>query len=86
MDENRRDNPWVYPDFLLNELWIGDALNGERITFPNDPDRAQWELQEKLSEAHQHECLPHEARAVYVCKQLRGPCVGTEAIIKVRMQ
>ncbi len=58
-------------------------LGGRKIAFP---DETVWELEKKLSEASEETYPPAEARAVYVCRQLKGPQVGSQAIVKVRMQ
>lgn len=63
--------------------WIADTFNARKVHFP---DGTIWELGQKLSEADQQRYPPCEARAVYVSTQLTGPHIGTEAIIKVRMQ
>src|SRR5438309_1036200 len=67
---------WKFP-------WVSDMFDARRITFP---DKTVWELENKLSEASQQIHSPSEARVVYVCKQVEGPQVGSQAIIKVRLQ
>jgi hypothetical protein len=64
-------------------LWIGNTFDGRKIAFP---DKSVWKLEDKLSEKSQQVCSPSEARAVYVCKQIAGSRVGSQAIIKVHMQ
>jgi len=64
-------------------LWIGDSLNGREIKFPKN---GVWKLEDKLSESSQQVVPPSEAKAVYVCRQISGREVGSQAIIKVRMQ
>src|SRR5947209_20573493 len=71
---------------LLRDMgwpWIGDMFDGRKIAFP---DKSVWEIENNLSEASQQIHPPSEARAVYVCKQIAGSQVGSQAIIKVRMQ
>ncbi|RFU30078.1 hypothetical protein B7463_g6263, partial [Scytalidium lignicola] len=46
---------------------------------------AMWQLTEQLSE-NSKDAPPCEAVAVYVAKQIEGPCLGKEAIVKVRME
>ncbi|KAI9682484.1 MAG: hypothetical protein M1829_000276 [Trizodia sp. TS-e1964] len=66
-------------------LWIDDTLDGKRITFPQYSNSV-WELRHKISENSQQWDEPHESKAVFVCKQVEGPRVGAEEIIKVHMQ
>jgi hypothetical protein len=68
-------------------LWIGDSFDGREIKFPiKFPKKNVWKLEDKLSESSQQVVPPSEAKAVYVCKQISGRGVGSQAIIKVRMQ
>jgi hypothetical protein len=71
-------------------LWVDDMLDGRKVSFP---DETVWELEKKISETSilnnpfidESEQVP-EAKAVYLCKQIMGPHVGSQAIIKVHVQ
>ena len=68
-------------------LWIGDSFDGWEIKFSTKfPNRNVWKLEDKLSESSQQVVPPSEAKAVYVCKKISGRRVGSQAIVKVRMQ
>lgn len=72
--------------------WIGDLF--EDFVLWCTEDGTEWKFGQKLSE--RAGCASEdttelgrpvaEAVAVYNCKQVKGPSVGTEAIVKVRMQ
>lgn len=81
MGRNHFDQNWIktlFDDFVL---WCTD-------------DDTEWQFGKKLSEkagcaSEDTTGLGHpvaEAVAVYNCKQVKGPSVGMEAIVKVRMQ
>ena len=76
------------------ELILQHDLDNRVVTFP---DKKQWKLTKKLSakawegstpseRAEWKEWRPDEEHAVYECKQVRGPQVGTEAIMKIRVE
>ena len=58
-------------------------FDGRKIAFP---DKTVWKFETTLSESSQQIHPPSEAKAVYVCKQIAGPYVGSQAVIKVRLQ
>lgn len=75
--------------------WIGDEFDNDVIRLPDETEwQTQWQIGQKISE----KCAFFEARlwrtgadmsesqAVYHCHQVAGPCVGKEAIMKIRMQ
>lgn len=70
---------------------ICDSMDNRVVTFS---DNTSWRLTKKLSEkqwkgsATQEEAdwAPSEAHAVYECVQVRGPQLGKEAIVKVRIE
>ncbi|KAL8865972.1 MAG: hypothetical protein Q9174_006578 [Haloplaca sp. 1 TL-2023] len=76
------------------ELILEHDLDNRVVTFP---DGKQWKLTKKLSakawegsdpseRAKSEDWRPDEEHAVYECVQVQGSVVGTEAIIKVRVE
>ncbi|EFE34321.1 uncharacterized protein ARB_06721 [Trichophyton benhamiae CBS 112371] len=70
--------------------WIGNTFDNFTLKCP---DGSKWRISEKISEKsvefHAYSNsgeLYAEAQAVYLCRQIIGPHVGMEAIVKVRMQ
>ncbi|KLJ06142.1 hypothetical protein EMPG_10436 [Blastomyces silverae] len=71
--------------------WIGDLFDGLRIACT---DGTSWDFEDKISErssVNSSLCLKSkipeaDAQAVYNARQFQGASVGSEAIIKVRMQ
>ncbi|KAK2861450.1 hypothetical protein FQN49_004180, partial [Arthroderma sp. PD_2] len=68
--------------------WIGDLFKNEKVTCP---DGSRWKFDEKISEksfvfdGYDDEIIG-ESQVVYHCHQVKGPSVGMEAIVKIRMQ
>ncbi len=71
-------------------LWIGGRF-GKFVL--EGPDGTLWKIGKQLSEQTirldpwtESNYNTSETQAVYHCRQIQGPSVGTRAIVKVRMQ
>ncbi|KAM5491880.1 hypothetical protein MaudMau93_001628 [Microsporum audouinii] len=69
--------------------WIGNLFDNYKVKCP---DGSIWRFDEKISEKSldiqgaDPNYVVAESQAVYHCHQTKGPSIGVEAIVKVRMQ
>lgn len=77
------------------QAWTKDLFDNLTLWCMGDDIDEEWGLGKKLTEKAGCVLNPHdiegepayaECVAVYCCRQARGPSVGKEAIVKVRIQ
>lgn len=70
------------------DSWVEDRFDNHVLTFPGGPS---WRIGQRITEKEFEDGCDRDdgitvMEAVYHCQQIKGPEVGKEAILKIRMQ